>query len=127
MREATATKLFDPPRRHVRVKTDLPARLEAIRVVLRDVGRGGACIATDTSPPIGIRVTLRFRLLGSMPCEASGRVAWSGTVAGIPSFGVEFDHLSRQMTSFADNLARMPERLVPLYLAGVLDPQLTLD
>lgn len=124
MREAIAAPLFDPPRRHARIRTDLPAQLNEARVVLRDVSSGGAFVATDTPLPVGTRVTLRFRLLGSMPCEAAGRVAWTGTGSG---FGVEFERMSRQMTSFAANLARMPERLVPLYLAGVLDPRLTLD
>jgi hypothetical protein len=122
MREAIAP-LFDPPRRHPRVRTDLPVRCGDDRATLRDVSCGGAFVAAPVAPAVGARVTLRFRLLGSMPCEASGLVAWSGG----GGFGVDFDRMSRQMKSFAENLARMPDRLVPLYLAGVLDPALTLD
>ena len=117
---------YEPPRRHPRVQVDLAAKLEdGARVTLGDLSTGGLFCATDATPALGTRVTLRFRLLGQLECNAVGRVVWCGCQRGRRGFGVAFESTSRQMASFAASLAKMRPNLRPIYLAGVVGPTLT--
>jgi len=119
---------YDPPRRHPRVPVDLVVKVDGgERARLGDLSAGGLFCATDLRPPeVGTRVTLYFRLLGQLECQAIGRVVWHGRNRSRAGFGVEFDTTSKQMASFAANLTRMAPNLRPIYLAGVVGPTITL-
>lgn len=124
---AMAPSQHYPPRRHPRVTTELVARLvhgaSERAVMVRDVGGGGLCVATDEPPAVGAAVDIQFRHVSRLECGARGRVVWRA--AG--GFGVAFDQVTPAMASFARTLARMPAHLRPLYLAGVAEPSLRIE
>ncbi len=124
---APATPQYHPPRQHVRVATELTARLvvgaSVHEATVRDVGGGGLFVATDQPPALGAAVAVQFHHLSRLDCSARGRVAWRAD----GGFGVAFDQMTPAMTSFTRTLARMPAHLRPLYLAGVADPSLHVE
>lgn len=120
----------DPPRRHPRIRVDLAAKLEAAgeprRATVADLSRGGLFCASDPAPEVGTPVTLRFRLLSQLDCQAVGRVVWRGCLGDLDGFGVAFDDTSRHMATFTSSLTSMPPKLRTIYLAGVIAPTITI-
>lgn len=119
----------DNKRRHPRVAIELRASLRdeaaTSRASLLNVARGGVFVATARPPEIGRQVQVRFRMLATRVCEASGKVVWRTATDGSGGFGVEFERTNHDMDCFLRSIANLPARLHAIYLADVLDPQIT--
>jgi Tfp pilus assembly protein PilZ len=119
----------EPTRQHPRIQVLLTAKLvdgPSVRpALLANMARGGVFVATPEPAAVGARVTLRFRLVSTLACEASGRVAWRSD-ARVPGFGVAFETTNKHMDSFTRGLEKVPDGLRTFYLADVIDPRIEL-
>ena len=124
---SSAVAQVEPTRESPRIEVNLPAKLvEAATVrpaVLSNMARGGVFVATPAPAAVGTRLTLRFRLVSTLVCEASGRVVWRTETRG---FGVAFETTNKHMDSFTRGLAVIPAALRTFYLADVIDPRIEL-
>ncbi len=116
---------YEGTREHPRIEVNIAAKLVAHATehsaTLANMARGGVFVATAAAAPVGAQVTLRFRLVSALHCEASGRVVWQRDSAG---FGVVFEATNKHMESFTRGLAVVPEALRTFYLADVIDPRI---
>ena len=123
-----AAATLESTRAHRRVTTNVSAKIvddEARRpALLANIASGGVFVATAAPAAIGARVKLRFRLVSTLECEASGRVVWRAADGG---FGVAFESTNKHMDSFTNGLVRVPATLLTFYLADVIDPHIEID
>jgi Tfp pilus assembly protein PilZ len=126
----SAATLAESTREHRRITTNVAARLVADQdrrpALLANMASGGVFVATTDPAAVGARVKLRFRLVSTLECEASGRVVWRST-AGEAGFGVAFESTNKHMASFTRGLSRVPDTLLTFYLADIIDPHIEID
>jgi hypothetical protein len=119
-------------RRHPRVDVQLAAQLvadeESRSASVLNVARGGAFVATDQPPELGAVVRVRFRMLATRVCEAAGVVVWRRADGSQEQgFAIRFQRTNHAMDCFLRSMASLPERLHSVYLADVLEPEITVD
>ncbi len=130
MYSLAAATLPESTREHRRITTNISARLvgdeDRRPALLANIASGGVFVATAAPAAIGARVKLRFRLVSTLECEASGSVVWRSTASGA-GFAVAFESTNKHMDSFTRGLAAMPDTLLTFYLADVIDPHIEID
>jgi uncharacterized protein (TIGR02266 family) len=103
-------------RRTVRVRVDYDVDGAPHHDWATTLGAGGIFIETETPPPVGQRLKLKFRLPdGQVPHEIEGRVAWAmrasaaqGDPAPSPGMGIEFTD-AVACAALARELERTPD------------------
>ena len=112
-------------RKHERVEVHLPivlvgnSRRPVMEIELTNLGRGGVFISMDNPPHLGESVYLRFQLLRTRLCHASGNVVWRSIEPNYCGFGVCFTRTNLAMDVFTRNLSTLSPKLRAVFLEDV--------
>ncbi len=119
-------------RRHIRVDVNMSLKLHTQNqpaqgeVELVNVARGGIFVGMGDPPAIGHQVSLRFHILNTRVCEASGIVVWRNMDPNNSGFGVQFNRTNLAMDVFTRSVTILPPKLRSIFLADVQESTIEL-
>ena len=112
-------------RKYIRVDVNMTIMLRATsepglsEAKLVNVARGGIFVGMGNPPEIGRRVSLRFHILNTRVCEATGTIVWRNLDSNNSGFGVCFNKTNLAMDVFTRSLSTLPPKLRSVFLADV--------